>query len=92
MQRFMNIMFKGEAMMNICNEITCNRVNARDGEYYAKWCEHISDSQVYVSGGLMDMSTLIQCTKEILIESEYWGRYLEMAEFKDNMIHISIGS
>ena len=51
-----------------------------------------SNSKVIVKSGLIDIASLIQCAKEILTKTGYWGRYLESIKFKDNKFHIFFGS
>ena len=71
-----------------------NTTDASDGEYFLKesCADWHSDSKVKVRGGLIDIKSLIVCTKEVLKKSKYHGRYLEHYKFDGKYFVISIGS
>jgi len=83
---------------HIILSIDTNRINANDGKYKVRFNyindSFISDSDVIVKSNLVDIETLIQASKEVLLKSKYWGKFLETVEFdkKDNIIDIQFGS
>ena len=88
-----------------CNH---NRVNAPDGEYLLKdrngdWNkgwedkpftekDYFSKSKVIVRSGLIDLSTLFKCYREIQSQHNYGGRFIESIGFDGKYITIGMGS
>jgi len=51
-----------------------------------------SKSKVIVRSGLIDLSTLFKCYREIQLQHNYHGRFIERYDFDGTYIEIGVGS
>ena len=54
--------------------------------------DYFSKSKVIVRSGLIDLSTLFKCYREIQLQHNYHGRFIERYDFDGTYIVIQVGS
>ena len=85
-----------------------NRINAPDGDYFILtpmmdyklktdkpiWKTYKSKTKVEVRGGLLETSTLLKATEEVMNDCGYWGKFLEGIEYnpQSKTLNIIMGS
>ena len=79
----------------LLKDITCdwtaiNLYNKTDGGSQLK--DWFSKSKVIVRSGLIDLSTLFKCYREIQSQHNYHGRFIERYDFDGTYIVIQVGS
>ena len=90
----------------IIDSLKTNRINAPDGDYLiltkmlnyntdkGSWEDWQSKTKVEVRGGLLETSTLLKATEEVMNDCGYWGKFLEGIEYnpQSKTLNIIMGS
>ena len=94
--------------MNIINSLLDNKIDAPDGNYIIStkmmdykldinkdvWKNYKSKTEVEVKSGLLETSSLLKATSEIISDCGYWGMFLESVYYnpKDKTLDVCVGS
>jgi len=73
-----------------CDWTSINLYNKTDDSSELK--DWFSKSKVIVRSGLIDLSTLLQCYREIQYQHNYHGRFIESYSFDGTYFQIQVGS